>query len=362
MPGMPVDLDDLDALRRLDRAGALSLVDDYTRQFREAWGRVEQADLAGIPMPDHVLILGTGGGSATAATLLRTYLYDRSEVPIEICQAYQPPAYLRRTTLVVAVSYSGNTQETLQAYEQAAASGVSAVVITAGGELAARARSYGHPVIHVPGGTPPRMAIGYLFMALLGVFHKLGLAGNTGVELAEQLGELYAVLAEGARRWGTAMPVTDNEAKQLALALRGHIPVVYGLNPNTGAVAERWKRQFGENAKVMAFANLLPDAHHDEAVGWEMERELFGRFFFILLTDDQAPRVLQQRVAATVEVLRERAGGVRVVQARGRGRLARLFSLVHLGDYVSLYLALLRGIDPTPVPMIEHFKAVLSRS
>ncbi|HEY8393398.1 MAG TPA: bifunctional phosphoglucose/phosphomannose isomerase [Thermaerobacter sp.] len=362
VPAEPVHLDDLDALRKLDRAGALPLTDDYEQQFRRAWALIDQVDLSPLDPPARILILGTGGGSAAAANLLRTYLYDRCQVPIEVCQAYEPPAFTSPGTLVLAISYSGNTEETLHAYERAVAAGAACLAVTAGGELAERAQRYGHPLIRVPGGLMPRMAIGYLFMSLLAICQRLGLIGIPAEELDEELHGLYEVLAEGRRRYGATVPAGGNEAKQIALALRGYIPVIYGLNPYTGSVAERWKRQLGENSKVMAFANVLPDVHHDEAVGWEMEGELFTRLFFVLLTDEQSPRVLQQRVSATCEVLKGRAGGVRIVRAHGRGRLARLFSLVHLGDYVSLYLALLRGIDPTPVPMIDYFKAVLSRS
>jgi glucose/mannose-6-phosphate isomerase len=148
----------------------------------------------------------------------------------------------------------------------------------------------------------------------------------------------------------------------MAIALEGRTPVVYGLNGFTDAAADRWKRQFGENSKVMAFANAFPDAHHDEAVGWDQESGPLGRFFFVILSDDQADDRLLKRVTASKDVLTERRAAVEVVQATGRRRLARLFSLVHVGDYVTLYLALLRGIDPTPVAVIDHFKSALAKA
>lgn len=352
---MVVDLDDPRALAAVDRSGALGMCDALAEQFRRPVPPEPEGPLS-REMASQVLVLGTGGGSAAAARLLRAYAADRCPVPILLHQGYGLPAFARSRTLVIAVSHSGETEEVLDAYREALAAGVPTVAVTSGGTLEALARRRRQPVVPVPGGIMPRMALGYLFSALLGVLERAGLLR---VPQDEREG-LYEVLAEGPHLFGAGVPTARNPAKQLALRLEGRIPVIYGLHGVTDAAADRWKRQLGENGKVMAFANRLPDAHHDEAVGWGTEPEALRGFHFVLLDDEHADPRLRRRLAATAAVLDGRAGGVTVVAARGRGRLARLFSLVHLGDYVSLYLALRRGIDPTPVPMVDHFKAVLA--
>lgn len=356
---MRVDLDDLEALRRLDGGNALGICDRLALQFREA------ADAAaGLPelpggVPERVLILGTGGGSAAAARLLGSYVADRCPVPIVLHQGYNLPAFARHGhALVVAVSYSGETEEVLTAYREALAAGAPTVAVTTGGTLAQLAAERQQPVVRIPGGMMPRMALGHLFMALLAILCRLRLADVPEPERVE----LLETLATGSREYGATVPLPRNPAKELALRLEGRIPVIYGLNGYTDAVADRWRRQLAENGKVMAFANALPEAHHDEAVGWGTEDEALRRFHFVLLDDPHAPARLRRRLQATATLLQEREAGVSVVTARGQGRLARMFSLVQLGDYVSLYVALRRGIDPTPVPIIDHFKAVLARS
>jgi glucose/mannose-6-phosphate isomerase len=220
------------------------------------------------------------------------------------------------------------------------------------------AESHGAPVLQVPGGNMPRIVLGYLIVPLLGLLERLGLIDRDN----EEFEDLLAELAIGASRFGVDVRAENNSAKQLAMALQGLTPVIYGLDPLTGAAADRWKRQFGENSKVMAFANSFPATHHDEAVGWDQELEVLQRFSFIILSDEGADPRLLHRVSATQEVLATREVTVNVCEATGRGILARLFSLVHLGDYVSLYLALRRGVDPTPVAIIDQFKSVLAKA
>jgi glucose/mannose-6-phosphate isomerase len=231
-------------------------------------------------------------------------------------------------------------------------------VLTSGGPLKEIAQAHRAPVIAVPGGKMPRIVIGYLVVPLLGLLERLGLIEHDAAEFED----LLEVLSEGPSRFAVDVPLDRNPAKQLAMKLTGKTPVVYGLNPVTSAAADRWKRQFGENSKVMAFANDFPNAHHDEAVGWDQEAEVFARFSFIILSDESADPRLLARVSASRDVITERGGAVDVLHTQGNGALGRLFSLVQQGDYVSLYLALCRGIDPTPVKVIDHFKSVLAKA
>jgi glucose/mannose-6-phosphate isomerase len=358
VPNVPIDLDDVAGLRKIDSAGALIETDRYAEQFREGQALIEQFQEAAGPRPDVVMILGTGGGSAAAANLVRATVGRRCQMPIELNQGYEVPAWVGPKTLVIAVSHSGMTEEIVSAYEQALARGSNSIVLTSGGTLREIAEAHSAPVIRIPADKMPRIVLGYLVVPLLGLLEKLGLIIPDRVEYEE----LLEVLGQGSARYGVDVAVSHNPAKRLAMALESRTPVVYGLNPLTDAAADRWKRQFGENAKVMAFANSFPNAHHDEAVGWDQEREVLERFSFVILSDDDADPRLLRRVAATREILKERGGAIEILEATGRGRMARLFSLVHLGDYVTLYLALRRGIDPTPVTIIDHFKSVLANA
>jgi glucose/mannose-6-phosphate isomerase len=353
-----IDLDDVSTLRELDSAGALEETGRYADQFREGRALVDAFEGSLGPPPTSVLVLGTGGGSAAATDLLTAAVTRRCPVPILLNQGYEIPAYANQDTFVIAVSHSGTTEEILSAYEQALAKGCRSIVLTSGGGLKEMAEAHGAPVIAVPGGAMPRIVPGYLIVPLLGLLERLSLIDRDESEFQG----LLEVLSAGPSRFGVDVPLENNPAKRLAQSLSGTTPVLYGLDPLTHAAAGRWKRQFGENSKVMAFANAFPHAHHDEAVGWDQESEVLQRFSFVILSDSLADPRLLRRVSATREVLVERGAAVEIVEADGRGTLGRLFSLVQQGDYVTLYLALCRAIDPTPVEVIDHFKSVLAKS
>lgn len=345
-------LDDPSRLRKLDAGGMLDLTMDYARQFRDGWALVQAFEPHRTARVDDVLVLGTGGGSAASANLLRSYLYGRSKVPILLNQGYNLPGWADGNTLVLAVTHSGDTEETVSAYQQAQARGCPTVCLTAGGRLAELAEQQNVPVIKVPGELMPRAAIGYIFLPLLGILAKLGLAPDPTAELNESLA-LFEALAQ---EWGPEVPTGNNLAKQAASALRGHIPVVYGTLDHMDGVAWRWKNQFGENSKHMAFWNAIPNLHHDEAVGWDMDRRILQGLAVVLFRDRGDSEKITRRLDVTKSMLQERLGRVLEVHSRGQGLMARMFSLVMLGDFVTIYLAILSGVDPTPVEIIRHFK------
>jgi glucose/mannose-6-phosphate isomerase len=353
-----IDLDDVSALRNLDSARALTETGRYADQFREGRALIDRLEASLGGRPQSVMVLGTGGGSAASANLLTAAVRRRCTAPILLNQGYEIPAYVGPETFVIAVSHSGTTEEILSAYEQALARGTRSIVLTSGGGLQEMAEAQGVPVIAVPAGKMPRIVLGYLIVPLLSLLQRLGVIDADEAEFED----LIDVLARGPGRFGPDVPVDRNLAKQVAITLQGKTPVVYGLDPLTSAAADRWKRQFGENSKTMAFTNSFPHAHHDEAVGWDQERDVLRRFGFVMLSDERADPPLLRRVTASREVLSERGATVSVIEATGGGTLGRLFSLVHVGDYVSLYLALCRGLDPTPVAVIDHFKSVLAKA
>jgi glucose/mannose-6-phosphate isomerase len=349
-------LNDPHALRQLDSLGSLAATEDYPSQF--ALGLELAADFSLPPCfkreYHEILVLGTGGGSSIAGALLTSLFFDQLKQPVIINQGYNIPAYADRDTLVIALSHSGNTEEILSALGQARRRGCPALAITAGGALGDICRTEDIPHIIVPRDIGhPRRNLGYIVPPLVLALAQLGLVPDITADIREAI----ALMADLKNQYGVDTPLEQNPAKQLAARLRGHIPLIYGSSDYLQAPAWRWKNQFGENGKLMAFYNLIPHLHHDEAVGWDMEPELLRHFFLIILRDDQLdlPKV-QKRKEITAQMLRERMGGVEEVWAQGRSRFARLFSLTYLGDFVSLYVAAVRGIDPTPVAIINLFK------
>jgi glucose/mannose-6-phosphate isomerase len=249
--------------------------------------------------------------------------------------------------LVVCASYSGNTEETLHCFRQAGEAGTPRVAVTTGGELAELAREAGVPVIGVPSGMQPRAAVVYMTVAVLECAALAGVAPSLRHEI-EPAGELLAQLAA---EWGPDAP-DDAEPKRIARALAGRIPIVYGGRLTT-APARRWRSQLNENSKVPAFYGDLPEAHHNELVGWA---HAAAPFTAVLLEAAGEHQRMQARFDVTAEVATASGLGLERVQARGDSPTARVMSLVLLGDLVSVYLGVLLGNDPTPVDDIEKLK------
>jgi glucose/mannose-6-phosphate isomerase len=271
-----------------------------------------------------------------------------------VADDYGLPGWAGPRTLVLCSSYSGSTEETLACYDDAAARGAPRLVATTGGELAQRARRDRVPVIPVPGGFQPRAAVGY---ALVSALEAAALAGAAPA-LHDEIEAAAELAAQLAVEWGPDAP-EDSEAKALAHALHGTVPVIVGAEL-AAAAAYRWKCQVNENSELPAFASALPEADHNELVGWEASREL-GPFSCVVLEDPHAHPRNRLRAELTAEAAEAGARVVVRVQARGESRLERLVSLVLLGDLVSIYLAILRGADPVAIPALHALKAELAR-
>jgi glucose/mannose-6-phosphate isomerase len=352
---MQIDLNDAKKIRELDSMGSLITTENYDAQFREGLALGESFMPEATRRDIHeIVVLGTGGGASVTGGLLRSYLFDELKLPVIINQGYNIPAFVDQNTLVFVMSHSGNTEETLSSYEQAKKTGAYMIALTAGGELHQRCQDGHIPCLLVPVDIGhPRRDLGYIFVPILVILNKLGLVADKTKSLEEVIA-LFSCLGE---RYKPEVPLENNLAKQIAAGLNGFIPLVYGSTDYYDAVAWRWKNQFGENSKLLAFYNVIPNLHHDEAAGWDMPTELIKKFHLIMLRDDRLDGAkIKKRKDATVAMLRERMSGVTEVAAEGESRLARMFSLVYLGDFVTLYTPISRGVDPTPVEVINLFK------
>lgn len=329
-------------------ADALSLPD----QLRDAAWKVESAGLAPWESPGGLVIAGMGG-SGIGGALAMEAIGDTASRPISLARGYELPSWTTEDTTVLCTSYSGDTEETLACYEAAGVIGARRIVATTGGELGAQARRDGVPVIPIAGGLQPRAALGYVFVAAIEVAALAGVAPRRTTEIDVAAAHLEQLV----REWGPDA-ADDAEPKALARQLLGTIPLIYGAGP-TCAVAYRWKCQFNENAKLHAFAHALPELDHNELMGWERAAES-APFAAIFLDDtDLHPRVAQ-RIAVTKDLIEDQAQTAVVVPAREGTTLERLLSLALLGDLTSIYLAVLRGQDPSPIAGIDALKRALA--
>ena len=349
-------LDDVKACQALDPGDMAGAIHGLPEQCDEAWRAAQGASLPELGRPRQVVVLGMGG-SAIGAELVAGLLEATAPVPIAIHRGYGLPGYVGPETLVIASSYSGNTEETLSGYEEARRRGAQVVAVTTGGELARRAEQDGVPLMRIRAGLQPRAAIGYSLMPQLAIFHRAGLMDDPEPAVRETV----EVLKRRRARFEPAVPAAENEAKQVALEFYQHLPVIYGTQGWKGVVAYRWKTQINENAKAQAMANRFPELNHNETVGWEVPPAINRLCQVVLLRDRTEAAVIQRRIEVTAEIMRPHVAGIREVWAEGDTELARLFSLLYLGDYVSLYLAYLYRVDPTPVKAIDRLKGELAR-
>ena len=340
-------LDDPVTYERADVHRVRDVLAKFPAQCRAA-AELRPVPTPTFPRPRLVVVAGMGG-SASSGDLLAGCAAERLDVPVIVHRGYGLPTLAGNRDLVIATSYSGDTAESLSAAEAALSRGCPLVAITSGGRLAALARERGVPRVTLPVGLMPRMALGYLFFPLLGILKSTDLHVSKGGEVEEAF-EVVDALAD---ELGTPRPTATNEAKRLAQAIGNHLPVVYG-GPVTGTTAYRWKTDFEENSKTFAAAGVLPEMNHNEIEAWSgpLARELY----LVLLRDREEGPEITRRFALLRELIGPGAAGVAEVSTRGGGYLARLLSLAYLGQWTSYYLAIVRGVDPWSVPVLDALK------
>jgi glucose/mannose-6-phosphate isomerase len=340
-------LDDVRAIERVDRHNTARVLAEFPEQCRRARALRASPALA-VARPRVIVMVGMGG-SAAGADLLAACAAETVEVPVLVHRGYGLPATAGPEALVIASSYSGETAEVLSAVDVALARRVPVIAITSGGTLGALVADHRLPRVALPPGLMPRMALGYLVLPALQV---LG-ACDVLVAAEDEVDEALEVVADQAADLVPEVSADKNEGKRLALAIERRLPVVYG-GSLTATTAYRWKTDLEENAKRLAVAGSVPEMNHNEIEIWRgpAARELHA----VLLREDGEPPEIARRFTLMRELLGPAAGGVSEAWARGHGRLARLLSLLYLGQWVSYYAAMLRETDPWPVPMLTELK------
>jgi len=348
-------LDHMENITQIDRSKMISFCVNSAKHYREAAALAEKIQVT-YPKPKNIVVAGMGG-SAIGGDLLKDWAKNQLEVPFEVNRDYELPEYCGENTLVVATSYSGDTEETLSAFLDALQRKCMVFCVSSGGALIENARRLGIPYLQVPSGMPPRAALPYMFVPLLVYMEKARLVKGALKELAEATALLEKVAAENAPE----KPTVENYAKALALNIGQTSPVIYGFGFYR-AVATRYKQQFNENSKVPAKWEVLSELNHNETVGWERAGALAKNFAAIFLRDSEEPTAIHSRIEITEELVEQAGAGVLEVRAQGKSRLARMLSTILVGDYTSVYLAALRSVDPTPVKSVNYLKDTLKQN
>jgi len=349
-----VELDDLLIYRQLDTSRMLDHLHEFPRQCQLAWEKVLKFDLPGDYIQiGKVIILGMGG-SAIGGDMVRRLSLAESKVPIWVHRDYGLPPFVDGETLVIASSYSGNTEETISAFTESLRTPAKKLVLTAGGKLKELAENEGIPAFIIDYQAPPRAAFPHSFIPLVGIFQKLGLLGDKSADwqgTLQILNQLSGDLVE-------TTPHLSNPAKQLATKMWGYLVIIYGAEM-LSEVAQRWKTQLNENSKTWAIFELFPELNHNAVVGYEFPPEVKKKVFVVLLHSALFHPRNQLRYEATAKLLAKSGISHELVEAVGETALSQVMSLVLFGDYVSFYLAILNKIDPTPVDSIDFVKRYL---
>jgi glucose/mannose-6-phosphate isomerase len=356
-PAASARLDDPARHAQFDPADMHGAIAGLADQLRAAPRLADQVKWTAFKptTPAGVCLCGMGG-SAIGGDLARAYWEYESPVPFVICRNDRLPGYINRFWLVIASSYSGNTEETLSATDEAKRRGCRVLAVTTGGKLQETAQREGWPLIVLPGGLSPRAALGYSFGPVMLALARWGVVADR-TDLLLLTADL---LQRRSGQYDRAVPLADNPAKQIAALLENHVPCVYGSSGSTDVVAHRFKGQLCENAKSPAFANALPELNHNELVGMDGYRGVGALALVALRSGDDSARAAQ-RLDWITRRLTGRGIPALSVTAAGANRLERMFSLIQIGDYVSYYLAILNGCDPTPVAVINDLKTQLGR-
>jgi len=319
----------------LDSQNMLQVIKDFPNQCKEALSLPKGLSISSDI--NNIVVAGMGG-SAICGDLLKIYL-SSTNIPVHVSRGYKLPNFVNENSLVFAVSYSGNTEETLSSLKDAKEKNARVIGITSGGKLANECKK----VIKIPFGFQPRAALGYLFFPMLGVLHNSNIARVKN----EEVNEMLEILKHTGR--------FNEHAQKLAKNLKDKIPIIYASDA-FGAVAMRWKTQINENAKMPAFCNVFSEMGHNEISAYKgMDR----KFAAVIIRD----KYDNERIKKRMDVCKEIMGAtvdVEEVETQGNSLLARMFSAIYLGDFVSYYLALWNRVDPSPVEVIEAMKRKLA--
>jgi len=351
-------LDQLDKIKQIDTQDMLGVEERFYNQLVESKKIAENLDVKSLSLDDKtgIAILGMGGSGFTG-DIIKNLTLDYANIPIIVIKDYHLPKCVNKNWLIFAVSYSGNTEETLSCINEAIKLGCEVVCVCSGGKLFDIAKQNNFIVVEIPKGLQPRGALGYLFFSTFLVMAKIGIVKVDSSEIDEALN----LINEKTKVYNRNVLTEKNPAKKLALDIFGRLPIIYGVSGYLSAIAYRWKSQINENAKSPCFYAEFPELDHNEIVGWQNLSDVSQKFILIIFKDELFSEKIKTRIAATVNLIQDSFDAVTEIKVEGNSLLAKALSTIYLGGIASVYLALLYKTDPTPVERISALKAELEK-
>ena len=349
-------LDSPGEYKKIDPTQIIQNIHELPDQIGVVWEEMKNFVLPSHYIQCNKIVLTGMGGSSMGAALAKTLVMQSSRMPIEIIRDYEMPNYVDNKTLVVAISYSGGTEETLSSALDAQKRDAKIVAISSGGALESLAKKHRLPHFKINYGSQPRAALGYSYTAVCAIFKKMGI-----LEISDdQIQKAVSQMKNAMKKIAPEVPSTQNPAKQLAERLHGKIPVIVGSGIMQ-EVARRYKGQFNENAKTSSYFEAIPEMNHNSLVGTEFPENLPNNLFIILLGSKFDNPRNNLRVDITAQILAKRKIQYEIIQPTpASNKIAEQLLSIHFGDYTSYYLAMLYGVDPEPIEIVKFLKDSLA--
>ena len=338
-------------IKQYDLSGQFEVLKNSYQQAEYSWN--QQVDLSSIKTEKIKNIIVTGlGGSAIGGELISNFLKDDLKVPYSVNRNYELPSYTGESTLVIASSYSGNTEETISALKEAVVRKSQVVCLTTGGEVEKICKKEGIPFLRLQTGFQPRYALCGNFFALLKIIENL--------KLVPSQEKTVLSIIELLKSRGEEFSKENNKALEIAEALNGFIPVIYAVSDFTSAAGTRFKGQINENSKLHAFCNMFPEMNHNEIIGWETVNEKQIKCKAVFIYDDSYNDRVKKRFEIVSELIKQSGTEIITLKSDREDFKHRLMDLIFLGDFISYYLAVIRGYDPSAIKNINYLKERLA--
>jgi len=350
-------LDDLNSIANIDKSNMRDILKSFPRQCKEAVEIGKKIDVPSFikrKQVRKVCVCGLGG-SAIGGDILST-LFSDEKIIVAVNRNYHLPSFVDEETIVFAVSYSGNTEETISSFNEASNKGYPVISISSGGKLQRLSEEKSIFHIKIPSGMPPRCAVGFLSIPVIILLEKILKREYFNYQ------ELVEVVSDVCIRYKPDVKTSDNLAKRVAASLKGKIPLIYGTDRVTDVVARRLKTQFNENSKVLASWDVFPEMNHNEIVPFSGEGEInLNAFYPIFIRDKGEDARITRRIRITQDLVRKKEIEYSEIWTDGLSPVTKIFSSIYIGDWISFYLAILQGVDPTPVTFIDLLKNELKK-
>lgn len=347
---------DVQSIKAVDTENMFDVLLNFHNQINEAAEIAGKVDVSGVNKEGIKNIVINGlGGSAIGGDLVRSYTSNEIKIPVYINRNYFLPSFVDSNTLIIISSYSGNTEETVSAYKDAIKKNCKIICISSGGTVEEIAGENQHLLVKIPVGLQPRCALGYSFFTLLITLSKLGFIKDK----TDEINEVISLLEKKSKVY-IEHKLENNKAIKIAESLKGNLPIIYSSVDILDVVNLRWRGQISENAKILAYGNLYPEMNHNELVGWKLNEDILKKIVVVFLKDKEDYERIKLRMEITTEIIEKHTDRIINLNGEGTSRLARIFDLIYLGDWVSYYLAIMNNVNPTPVEAINYLKNKLA--